>query len=165
MAVVAMAAITLCVGCSGHGDKERPAAPGPDDVGDATLCPDRNAYCPVKGGGVSWPGRPAVSPSGRYRLEVMRADPVTDSEDWQFRVVDVTTGKVVLEPDHPKIDGGVGSVVAWAATRPDTVWTATGGPHRWRVGTDGQWEAGQPAADESIPEVVSDSMAAAAAAD
>src|SRR5438034_9533256 len=94
-AVVTGAAMTLLAGCG--------AAPArlDGDAGTTKNCPHRNAYCPADGPGVSWPRRPSLSPSGRFRLEVLRAAPVTAGEDWRFQIVDVHTGAVVLAPARP----------------------------------------------------------------
>jgi hypothetical protein len=126
------------------------------NVGTADSCPNRDAYCPAEGDGVGAPGRPAISPSGNFRLEVLPADPATGSEDWRFRVV--RTGSVVLEPERPAMDGGLGLVVAWATTEPDTVWATRPQLRRWRPGPDGRWDGAPPAPDEAVPDVVRDTQ-------
>jgi hypothetical protein len=143
----------LAAGCSGT---ETGGCTG--EVGNTTCCPNRNAYCPADGDGVSRPEQPATSPSGRFRLEVLRADPVTDGEDWRFRVVDAQTGAIVLAPDRPALDGGLGVVVAWATTEPDTVWTTRPSLQVWRLGADGRWNGGPPAPNEAVPAVVQDTQ-------
>jgi hypothetical protein len=129
------------------------------DVGTAAACPGRDAYCPADGTGVAFPDRPALSPSGRYRLEVRRADPVTAAEDWQWRVLDVHSGAVVLTPPRPAMDGGLGGVVAWAPTAPDTVWTTRPALTRWRPAPDGHWSAATPATGEPTPKSIVDTQA------
>jgi hypothetical protein len=97
-----------------------------------------------------------VSPSGRFTLEVLRASPRTAGEDWRFRVVDVRTGAVVLEPGRPGMDGGLGLVVAWGPGSPDTVWATRPNVRRWRPAPEraGRWDAAPPAEGEPVPPVV-----------
>jgi hypothetical protein len=150
LAVVAISATILLAGSTGAGDSEFDG-----DVGTTKRCPHRTAYCPAEGAGVSWPGRPSVSPSGRFRLDVLKADPATLG-DWQYQVVDLATGAVVLPPPRPAMIGGLGVLAAWDQNTPDTVWITTPQVTRWRPdphGT-GRWLSEQPAPGEKVPEVV-----------
>src|SRR5262249_1115150 len=151
VAVVTGLAMTLLTGCGAAPDQFDA------DVGTAKNCPHRNAYCPATGPGVSLPGRPSLSPSGRFRLEVLGADPVTADEDWRFHIVDAHTGAVVLAPARPAFDGGLGLVFAWGEDTPDTAWAGRRvNLSRWRPGPDGtgQWTNERPGPDEKLPALV-----------
>ncbi len=147
-ALGALLGLLLIAGCT-------PAAPGAADVGSPEDCPTRNAYCPASGPGVAWPGRPAVSPSGRFRLEVLAAEPVTAGEDWRFRVVDTQTDSVVLAPPPPAFDGGLGLVFTWDPDAPETVWAGRrSNLTRWSPDDKGQWHGERPGPAETLPAAV-----------
>jgi hypothetical protein len=152
--MIAAAALVVMAGAAAALIVTRPRG----DVGTAASCPGRDAYCPADAPGVAFPARPALSPSGRYRLEVRRADPVTAAEDWRWQVVDVHSGATVLAPDRA-MDGGLGAAVAWAPTAPDTVWTTRPELRRWRPGPDGHWTAAPPATGETPPKSIVDTQA------
>jgi hypothetical protein len=136
-------------------------SPFDGDAGNTKSCPHRTAYCPAEGAGVSWPGRPSLSPSGKFRLEVSKAAPDTAGGDWQYQVVEVATGAVVLPPPRPAMIGGVGVLAAWDQNTPDTVWVTEPKLTRWRVDPEGtgRWLSEHPSSGEELPTVVAASLA------
>ena len=129
------------------------------DVGNTTRCPNRIAYCPAEGAGVSWPGRPALSPSGKFRLEVTKAG-AGSGGNWQYQIVEVATGEVVLPPPRPAMIGGLGVLAAWDRGTPDTVWVTKPQLTRWRLDSNGsgQWLGEAPSPGEQLPPVVTASL-------
>ncbi|MDH6466404.1 hypothetical protein M2302_006612 [Micromonospora sp. A200] len=146
----------VLAGCTGVGDSEFDG-----DVGTTKRCPHRTAYCPAEGAGVSWPGRPSLSPSGKFRLEVFKADPDNADADWQYQVVDMATGDVVLPPPRPGMIGGLGVLAAWDQNPPDTVWVTEPQVTRWRTDPQGtgRWLSEPPVSGEKLPAVVEASLA------
>ncbi|WP_406044553.1 hypothetical protein OG799_08770 [Micromonospora sp. NBC_00898] len=155
LAVVAASAPVLQAGCTGTGDVQFDG-----DVGNTKSCPNRIAYCPAGGAGVSWPGRPSLSPSGKFRLEVFKAEPAIPG-DWQYQLVEVATGAVVLPPPRPAMTGGLGVLAAWDQNTPDTVWVTEPQVTRWRADPQdtGRWLSERPSPGEKRPAVVDASVA------
>lgn len=110
---------------------------------------------------MSWPGRPSLSPSGEFRLEVVKADRATAGGDWQYQVVEINTGAVVLPPSRPAMQGGLGVLAAWDQSTPDTVWVTKPEVTRWRLDPNGtgRWLSEHPSPGEELPAVVAASLA------
>ena len=145
-----VAAAVLLTGCAGAEKR---------DVGSSQDCPHRDAYCPADGPGVAWPGRPADSPSGRFQLRVLRESSAKAGEDWLFEVVDKATGAVVLDPT-PAADGGLGLVVAWDPSQPETVWASRPIASRWRPDRAGSpWVKHIAGPGDVLPPVVAATIA------
>ncbi|MBQ0893529.1 hypothetical protein KBX37_10555 [Micromonospora sp. U56] len=90
-----------------------------------------------------------------------KADPDTADADWQYQVVEVATGAVVLPPPRPGMIGGIGVLAAWDQNTPDTVWATAPKLTRWRVDPkgSGRWLSEHPSPGEELPAVVAASRA------
>ncbi len=152
----ACAVVVMCVvlsGCAGAGTTRQSR-----HVGNADRCPHRNAYCPVAGPGVAWPGRPADSPSGRFELRVLPTGSDEQANgDWRFVVIDKATGAAVLGPS-PGLDGGFGLIVMWDQREPETVWASRPVVTRWRPNPR-EWIGGPPTPREPPPAEVTRTVA------
>lgn len=92
---------------------------------------------------------------------MFKAEPATASGDWQYQVVEVATGAVVLPPPRPAMIGGLGVLAAWDHHPTDTVWATEPEVTRWRVDpkATGRWLSEHPSPGEDLPAVVAASLA------